>query len=148
VDLRPLIEQKFKEFGAFSEKLGFGWVGDKMGILGIWVAGGGWVRWRLAGGGVLVVGEAMGGGGLVWFWILGRRRTEVRGWGGCTAGGENGGKRKKNDLKAGLDGPKTEYVRTYIGTFDRTRAGACVCEAACVRTYASTFERTRAVQWV
>jgi hypothetical protein len=58
------------------------------------------------------------------------------------------GRRKKSDLKAGLDGPKTEYVRTYIGTFDRTRAGACVCEAACVRTYASTFERTRAVQWV
>jgi hypothetical protein len=56
--------------------------------------------------------------------------------------------RGKNDLKAGLAGPKTEYVRTYICTFDRTRAGACVCEAACVRTYASTFERTRAVQWV
>jgi hypothetical protein len=63
VDLCPLIEQKIKEFGAFSEKLGFGWVGDKMGILGIRVAGGGWVRWRMAGGGVLVVGEvAMGGG--------------------------------------------------------------------------------------
>jgi hypothetical protein len=61
---------------------------------------------------------------------------------------ENEGKRGKNDLKTGLDGPKTEYVRTYIGTFDRTRAGEWVCEAACVRTYASTFERTRAVQWV
>jgi hypothetical protein len=36
------------------------------------------------------------------------------------------GKEGKNDLKAGLDGPKTEYVRTYIGTFDRTRAGEWV----------------------
>jgi hypothetical protein len=69
-------------------------------------------------------------------------------WKGCTAEGEMRGGGGKSDLKAGLDGPKTEYVRTYIGTFDRTRAGACVCEAACVRTYASTFERTRAVQWV
>jgi hypothetical protein len=34
----------------------------------------------------------------------------------------------EGDLKAGLDGPKTEYVRTYICTFDRTRAGEwCVC---------------------
>jgi hypothetical protein len=38
---------------------------------------------------------------------------------------ERGG---EGDLKVGLDGPKTEYVRTYIGTFDRTRAGEwCVC---------------------
>jgi hypothetical protein len=146
-DLRPLIEQKIKEFGAFSEKLGFGWVGDKMGILGIWVVGGGWVGRRTTGGDVLVVGEVVGGGGCGWFWI----------WGGegrrCGDGGGYGwwgkwGKKKKSDLKAGLDGPKAEYFRTYIGTFDRTRAGACVCEAACVRTYASTFERTRAVQWV
>jgi hypothetical protein len=86
----------------------------------------------------------VGCGGFGFWGGEGRRR----GKGGCTAGGENGGRRKKSDLKAGLDGPKTEYVRTYIGTFDRTRAGACVCEAACVRTYASTFERTRAVQWV
>jgi hypothetical protein len=34
----------------------------------------------------------------------------------------------EGDLKAGLDGPKTEYVRTYICTFDCTRAGEwCVC---------------------
>jgi hypothetical protein len=72
----------------------------------------------------------------------------VRGWEGVRLVGKMGERREKNDLKAGLDGPKTEYVRTYKGTFDRTRAGACVCEAACVRTYASTFERTRAVQWV
>jgi hypothetical protein len=45
------------------EKLGFGWNGDKMGILGIWVAGGGWVGRRTTGGDVLVVGEvAMCGG--------------------------------------------------------------------------------------
>jgi hypothetical protein len=69
-------------------------------------------------------------------------------WKGCTAEGEMRGGGGKSDLKAGLDGPKTEYVRTYIGTFDRTRTGECVCEAARVRTYASTFERTRAVQWV
>jgi hypothetical protein len=69
VDLCPLIEQKNKKFGVIFEKLGFGWVGDKMGILGIWVAGSGWVRWRMAGGGVLVVGEAVGGGGCGWIWI-------------------------------------------------------------------------------
>jgi hypothetical protein len=92
-----------------------------------------------------------GGGGwwwVAWVWIVGRRRTEEGLGVGCTAGGEMRGRMKKSDLKAGLDGPKTEYVRTYIGTFDRTRAGACVCAAACVQTYASTFERTRAVQWV
>jgi hypothetical protein len=60
----------------------------------------------------------------------------------------NEGKRGKTDLKAGLDGPKTEYVRTYRSTFDRTRAGEwCVC-ACDVRTYISKFERTRAMQWV
>jgi hypothetical protein len=47
----------------------FGLVGEKMGILGIWVAGGGWVRWRMAGGGVLVVGVAVGGGGCGWIWV-------------------------------------------------------------------------------
>jgi hypothetical protein len=77
VDLCPLIEQKIKEFGAFSEKLGFGWVGDKMGILGIWVAGGGWIRWRLAGGGVAVVGKVWVGGGWGWFWIWGGEGKKV-----------------------------------------------------------------------
>jgi hypothetical protein len=66
-----LIEQKIKEFGAFSEKLGFGWVGDKMGILGIGVAGGGWIRWRLAGGGVAVVGKVWVGGGWLDFGFMG-----------------------------------------------------------------------------
>jgi hypothetical protein len=54
---------KKSNFGVFLEKLGFGWVGDKMGNLGIWVAGGEWVRWRMVEGGVSVVGEVVGGGG-------------------------------------------------------------------------------------
>jgi hypothetical protein len=69
VDLCPLIEQKIKKFGGFLEKLGFGWVGDKMGNLGIWVATSEWVRWRMAGDGVAVVGEVVGGGGEGLFWI-------------------------------------------------------------------------------
>jgi hypothetical protein len=69
----PLIEQKNQRIWGFLEKLGFGWVGDKMGNLGIWVAGGEWVRWRMAGGGVLVVGVAVGGGGCGFILDLGRR---------------------------------------------------------------------------
>jgi hypothetical protein len=38
--------------------------------------------------------------------------------------GNEGKKRGKSDLKAGLGGPKTEYVRTYICAFERTCAGA------------------------
>jgi hypothetical protein len=57
---------------------------------------------------------------------FGEEKDGGAGKGGCTAEGKNEGKRGKNDLKAGLDGPKTEYVRTYIGTFDRTRAGEWV----------------------
>jgi hypothetical protein len=49
----------------------------------------------------------------------------------CTAEGEMRERGEKTDLKADLDGPKTEYVRTYRSTFDRTRAGAWVC--VCVR---------------
>jgi hypothetical protein len=59
--------------------------------------------------------------------------------------GERGG---ENDLKVGHEGPKTECVRTYIGTFDRTRAGCMSVCASYVRTYASKFERMRAVQCV
>jgi hypothetical protein len=69
VDLCPKSLKNIKKIEGILEKLGFGWVGDKMGILGIWVAGGGWVRWRMADGGVLVVGEAVGGGGCGWIWI-------------------------------------------------------------------------------
>jgi hypothetical protein len=72
-----------------------------MGILGIWVAGGGWVRWRMAGGGVLVVGEAVGGGGCGWILDLGRRGTEVRGWGMLYGRRGKWGKGGKTDLKAG-----------------------------------------------
>jgi hypothetical protein len=41
-------------------------------------------------------------------------------------GEKNGGKGKENDLKAGHVIPKNECVRTYIGMFDRIRAG-CMC---------------------
>jgi hypothetical protein len=58
---------KKKKMEDLKVKWVFGWVGDKMGNLGFWVAGGGWVWWRMAGGDVLVVGEVMGGGGLVDF---------------------------------------------------------------------------------
>jgi hypothetical protein len=60
----PKINQKNEKNGCFERKMGFGLVGDKMGNLGFWVAGGWWVRWRTAGGGVLVVREVVGG-----FWI-------------------------------------------------------------------------------
>jgi hypothetical protein len=60
------LNKKNQKIGVILENLGFGWVEDKMGILGIWMAGGGWVRWRMAGGGVLVVREAVGGGGCGW----------------------------------------------------------------------------------
>jgi hypothetical protein len=58
---------------------------------------------------------------------LGRRGTEVRYRGCCTAEGKMGGKGGKCDLKAGHKRPETEYVQTYRSTFDRTRAGAWVC---------------------
>jgi hypothetical protein len=43
-----------------------------------------------------------------------------------------GEKGKKSDLKTGHVRPKNEYVRTYIGTLDRTRAGAWVSSESCV----------------
>jgi hypothetical protein len=46
---------------------------------------------------------------------------------------KNEGERGENDLKAGHERPKTEYVRMYISTFDRTRAGAWVCVEPCVQ---------------
>jgi hypothetical protein len=68
----PKSTKKTEKNGGFLQKTGYGLVGDKTGNIGKWVAGGGLVWWRRAGGGDLVVGEAMGGGGLRWFWILGR----------------------------------------------------------------------------
>jgi hypothetical protein len=72
-----LIEQKIKEFGAFSEKLGFGWVGDKMGIFGN-LGGRRWVgtvengrRWCSGGG----------GGGYGWWVIFGVRVEKDEGGG-------------------------------------------------------------------
>jgi hypothetical protein len=50
-------------------------------------------------------------------------------WGGekgCTAAGKMG-EGGKCDLKVGHARPKTEYIRTYIGAFDRTRVGAWMC---------------------
>jgi hypothetical protein len=67
VDLWPKSTKIIKKIGCFKRKMDFGLVGDKTGNLGFWVAGGVWVRWRMAGGDVLVVGEVMGGGGLVDF---------------------------------------------------------------------------------
>jgi hypothetical protein len=52
--------------------MGFGLVGDKTGNLGIWVAGGGWVRWRRAGGGEWRVEGMVDGGGCAYFGCLGR----------------------------------------------------------------------------
>jgi hypothetical protein len=104
------------------------------------VAGGGWARRRTAGGGVSVVGEVVGGGGEGFILDLGKRGTEVGLEGVCMA---KRGKWGKNDLKNCSRWPKTEYVQTYMSTFDRTRVGAWY-----VRTYISKFERTRAVQCV
>jgi hypothetical protein len=90
-----LIEQKIEKIGGFLEKLGFGdWLGKKreIGEFG-WPAVGGYGR-RTAGGDVLVVGE----GWVVVGWVvldLGRRRTEVRGWGGVRLVGKMGEEGKK-----------------------------------------------------
>jgi hypothetical protein len=70
VDLCPLIEQKIKNFWGFFGEVGFRvFLGKKRGNRGVWVAGGGWARWRRAGGGVSVVGgvDAEGGLGLFGF---------------------------------------------------------------------------------
>jgi hypothetical protein len=91
----PKINQKMKKkkMEDLKVKWVFRWVGDKIGNLGFWVAGGGWVRWRMAGGDVLVVGEVMGGDGLVDFGFLGRRVTDKGFRGVCTAVWEKWGKR-------------------------------------------------------
>jgi hypothetical protein len=74
-----------------------------------------------------MVGEVVGGGGEGFILDLGRRGTEVGLEGAVRPKGVNGKKREKNDLKNCSRWPKTEYVRTYRSTFDRTRAGAWVC---------------------
>jgi hypothetical protein len=50
---------------------------------------------------------------------------------------------EKRDLKAGHKGPETEYVRTYLCTFNHTRAGECVC-AWVVRSNLHKHIRTHA----
>jgi hypothetical protein len=127
VELCPLIEKKITKIGGFWRGLGFRVFGKKKWKIGWIMAAGGGCGWcRRAGGGVLMVGEVMAGGG---FWILGRFGEDL--WLGCDGGrdecvrllGKNGGEGKKGDLKIGHARPKTEYVRKYISTFDRTRAG-------------------------
>jgi hypothetical protein len=65
----------------------------------------------------------------VWVYFGFREKmTEVGLKNGCTAKGEEWGKKGKSDLKSCSRWPKTEYVRTYRSTFERTRAGAwCEC---------------------
>jgi hypothetical protein len=53
---------------------------------------------------------------------FGRRGTEMRCFGVCTAAGEMGENGGKCDLKIGPEKAQLECVRTYISTFDRTRA--------------------------
>jgi hypothetical protein len=53
-------------------------------------------------------------------------RERRNGDGGVRLGEEIGKRGRENDLKPGHTRPKTEYVRTYKGTFDRTRVGAWV----------------------
>jgi hypothetical protein len=79
-------------------------------------------RLRKAGGGVSMVGEVMTGGG---FWILGSFGEEGRRR-GCTAGWKMRERGRESDLKGGPVRPKNECGRTYISTFNRTRAGAWV----------------------
>jgi hypothetical protein len=75
--------------------------------------------------------------------VFGNRITE-KGGGGVQLWRKMGEKGKKSDLKAGHVRPKNKYVQTYIGTFNRTRAGAWVSSESCVRTYVSKFKRMRA----
>jgi hypothetical protein len=52
----------------------------------------------------------------------------VRGGGGVRLVGKMGERRGEGDLKAGLDGPKTEYVRTHKvrSTVPMQLSGVCV----------------------
>jgi hypothetical protein len=95
--------------------MGFGLVGDKTGNLGIWVAGGAWVRWRRAGGGVSVVGEVDAGGGWRWvcvFWMFREVRDGGGVFGDCTVGRKMGEGKEKNDLK-------TVHAGLKPSTFER-----------------------------
>jgi hypothetical protein len=63
-------------------------------------------------------------------WILDLREERDRGGVGFSVRPKerNGERGVKSDLKAGHKIPKTEYVRTHKGAFDRTRASEwCVC---------------------
>jgi hypothetical protein len=111
--------------GGKEKKWVSGYVGEKLEIR---VFGG--RRWvEMAGSG------AVGGGGAWWVWILGsvwRRRTEKeRVWG-------------RNDLKIGPISAQLECVRTYICTYDHTRAWCMWCKWAQCSNLQGKFERKRA----
>jgi hypothetical protein len=124
-DLCPLIEQKNeKNWGIFRGKWVSGFVGNQWGKEGklggrrwVWVGEKGrrwcrrWVWWW---------SEV----GVVEFGDLGEEGRRRMGKGeGVRLWKKMGERGKKSDLKAGHVRPKTEYVRTYISTFDCTRAG-------------------------
>jgi hypothetical protein len=103
----------------------FGLVEDKTGNLGFWVAGGGWVRWRRAGGGVSVVGEVDAGGGWRWFevmsgvWMLGRGELAMGVYGWEKKMGERG----RNDLKIG---PEKVPARVRLNVHKYIRPHLCL----------------------
>jgi hypothetical protein len=62
-----------------------------------------------------------------WRFLDVREMMDRDGRGGAVRRLEEMGERgKESDLKNCSRWPKTEYIRTYIGTFDRTHAGAWV----------------------
>jgi hypothetical protein len=67
VELCPKTVKKIEEKMRHLGFLGFWGMFGKKGNQGVWVADDGWVRWKRAGGGVLAVGEVVGGGGMAYF---------------------------------------------------------------------------------
>jgi hypothetical protein len=63
VELCPKTVKKLKKKWGFLENWVFRECWGKTGNRGVWVAGGGWVWWRMAEGGVSVVGEVVVGVG-------------------------------------------------------------------------------------
>ena len=69
--------------------------------------------------------------------VLGVWEKRDGGWGErkCGAGCGKWKRGRESDLKIGHERPKTEYIRTYLSTFDRTRA-------ECMGQMSHAFERT------